>query len=98
MKFTAIIMLAALAMPTTLSAQSIEPNALIPASQGYSEEHLQKMSLLGAQMAQEAGWKCDTVSAFSPFILSRGFTLNCNRYRYEYEIEDRGGNWEITLK
>lgn len=98
MKFAAIMMLTALAMPTTLSAQSIEPDAVISDGGGYSEAHLRKMSLIGAQMAQQSGWKCDTVSAFIPFILSRGFTLTCNRYRYDYEIEDRGGNWVITLK
>src|ERR1700686_4072386 len=40
----------------------------------------------------------DQISAMVPFIMSRGFSLTCNRFRYKYEIEDRGGNWEVTLK
>ena len=98
MKFTTIILLAALAVPMIARAQSIEANAVISDGGGFKEADLRKMSLIGAQMAQASGWKCDTVSAFQPFMFSHGFTLPCNKYRYEYEIEDRGGNWEITLK
>jgi hypothetical protein len=44
------------------------------------------------------GWRCDSVSALVPFIMSRGLSIKCNHFNYSYEIADRGGNWEVTLK
>lgn len=44
------------------------------------------------------GYKCDTVSSARPFMNDKGYQLNCNNYRYEYEIEDKGGNFVITVK
>jgi len=47
MKLTAIMMLAVLAVPTMMSAQSIEPNAVISDGGGFKEADLRKMSLFG---------------------------------------------------
>jgi hypothetical protein len=44
------------------------------------------------------GWRCDSVSSLVPFVMSRGFTIVCNRFAYKYELEDRGGRWVATLK
>ena len=44
------------------------------------------------------GWRCDSISVAQKFIFSRGFTVICNDYAYEYEIRDRGGQWVATLK
>ncbi|MDD9884768.1 MAG: hypothetical protein OXU62_09600 [Gammaproteobacteria bacterium] len=43
------------------------------------------------------GYRCDSISAARPFVFSRGFTLICNHFSYEYEIEDKGGNWVVTV-
>jgi flagellar biosynthesis GTPase FlhF len=44
------------------------------------------------------GYRCDTISSIISFFLSPGYTLNCNDYRYEYEIADEGGRWIVTVK
>lgn len=44
------------------------------------------------------GYKCDSISAARPMVFSRGFVLVCNGFAYEYEIEDKGGNWRVTVK
>lgn len=44
------------------------------------------------------GYRCDTVSAARPMVLQTGFVVYCNRYNYEYEVVDRGGNWVVTLQ
>ena len=44
------------------------------------------------------GYTCDSISAAKPFIMSRGFTLVCNNFAYEYNIEDKGGNMSITVE
>lgn len=51
-----------------------------------------------AELVRVYGYRCDTVSAASPWLFSRGFNLKCNRFRYSYDLEDRGGRWEVTVK
>lgn len=49
-------------------------------------------------MVRLRGYRCDTVNAARPFLLvGQGFVLDCNGFRYRYSIEDRGGNWTVTL-
>lgn len=58
------------------------------------------LQLLAASvpLIEAHGWHCDSISAARTWVLSRGFTVICNQYSYQYDIEDRGGNWEVTLK
>ena len=44
------------------------------------------------------GYTCNSISAARPFVMSRGFTLVCNNFAYEYNIEDKGGNMSITVE
>ncbi|MBJ9741117.1 hypothetical protein I5523_15870 [Acinetobacter oleivorans] len=44
------------------------------------------------------GYKCDTVSSAIPYIRGGGYTMQCNNYQYEYEIEDKGGNIIVEVK
>ncbi|HHF0540092.1 TPA: hypothetical protein ACPHTZ_004134 [Vibrio alginolyticus] len=50
------------------------------------------------RMIQLTGYKCDSISAIREMMVSRGFTVVCNNFYYEYEIEDKGGNWVVTLQ
>ncbi|HCQ9885696.1 TPA: hypothetical protein OMQ51_001802 [Acinetobacter baumannii] len=43
------------------------------------------------------GYKCDTVSSAIPYIRGGGYTMQCNNYHYEYEIEDKGGNIVVSV-
>lgn len=43
------------------------------------------------------GWRCDSISAMTPFIMARGYSVDCNHFSYRYNIEDKGGNWEVSL-
>lgn len=44
------------------------------------------------------GNTCDSVSAASDNMFSRGFTLKCNGFRYEYQILDKGGKWYLQVE
>lgn len=44
------------------------------------------------------GNSCDSVSAASDNVMSKGFTLKCNKFRYEYQILDKGGKWYLEVK
>ncbi len=50
-----------------------------------------------ASLVKAFGYRCDSISAFQPFIMSRGFTLRCNNFSYKYLIEDKGGRWTVTV-
>ena len=49
-------------------------------------------------LVKENDFRCDSISSLIPFIFSNGFELSCNRHRYTYEIEDKGGHWIVTVK
>lgn len=49
-----------------------------------------------ANLIRAFGYRCDSLSAFRPFIMSRGFTVVCNKFAYTYELQDRGGNWVVN--
>lgn len=44
------------------------------------------------------GNTCDSVSAASDNVFSKGFTLKCNKFRYEYQILDKGGKWFLKVE
>ena len=50
------------------------------------------------RLIQLTGYKCDSISAIREMMFSRGFTVVCNNFSYEYDIEDQGGNWVVTLQ
>lgn len=72
----------------------LEPNVVM------LEEHKTNTGALNSlvHLVRSNGFKCDSISAMRPFLTSRGFTLTCNRFDYQYEIEDKGGNWKVTVK
>lgn len=51
-----------------------------------------------AAIVRSRGYTCDSISSALPFIMGGGYYLYCNRYRYSYEIADKGGNWVVTVK
>ena len=54
---------------------------------------------LGAmvQLIRHNGYRCDSVSHALPLMLSTGFKVRCNHFRYEYEIVDHGGRWRVCV-
>ncbi|MGP0902925.1 lysozyme inhibitor LprI family protein [Serratia sp. CY76391] len=46
---------------------------------------------------RSSSYKCDSVSAFRPLMMSNGYSLICNKYSYKYEIKDNGGNVSVSV-
>ncbi|EDW6250143.1 hypothetical protein ZS24_001576 [Salmonella enterica subsp. enterica] len=46
---------------------------------------------------RKSSFTCDTVSSFSPMVMSNGFTLSCNGFSYKYNIKNNGGNVAVTV-
>jgi hypothetical protein len=51
-----------------------------------------------AILVKNSTYRCDSISAVSAWLFSRGFTLVCNHFSYEYDIADKGGHWIVTVK
>jgi hypothetical protein len=76
---------------STAQAVSIEEDASI--YQGVTKDAV----LALAKAIQLSGYSCDTVSAVTPFAISRGYYVKCNGYIYSYEVEDKGGNIVVKV-
>jgi hypothetical protein len=76
----------------------VEPEASIRGTQSFPEQELLQVGRVGIQLIHARGWACDTISAVHPFFFGGGITIRCNQFRYEYELTDRGGRWQIELK
>lgn len=70
---------------------SIEKDAIINSALADKAPEL-------AKIIKMYGYRCDSISVARPFMVGRGFTLVCNNYAYEYDIEDKGGRWRVTVK
>jgi hypothetical protein len=44
------------------------------------------------------GYRCDSISAARPGIFHHGYELVCNNFTYTYWIEDKGGQWAVTVE
>lgn len=96
----AIILAIVIAMPlTALAKNKAEKKIPIEEDAQIYEEIKDKNDLIQAlaNAVNLYGYKCDSISAARPFIMSRGYILVCNRYAYEYKIEDKGGRMIITV-
>jgi hypothetical protein len=43
-------------------------------------------------------YKCDSITSVYEMITSSGFKVYCNHNTYAYEVEDKGGNWVVSLR
>ncbi|MCX7314450.1 MAG: hypothetical protein NTV56_22755 [Alphaproteobacteria bacterium] len=50
-----------------------------------------------AELVRANDYACDSVSAARPMLTSPGFVLSCNKFRYKYDIQDKGGRWVVTV-
>ena len=76
----------------------IESGAMISDTQDFPRANMIALIDPAVGMIKAYGWRCDSISAIRPFLFSRGFTVVCNQFSYEYDISDKGGNWVVELK
>lgn len=68
----------------------IEDKAIVDVGTGVAQ-------LLAAKV-REHGYDCASISSAQSFILGEGYTLKCNNYRYVYEIANKGGRVDVSVK
>ena len=80
--------------PNVVALAPLEPDVVI------FDENRGKVPLFNdlVRLVRAKGYRCDSISSMRPFVMSRGFTLVCNRFAYKYEIEDKGGIWQVTVQ
>lgn len=82
----------------TSEGTPVEPRAVI-----YIDDETKIAVMLNAAgeaagLVRANGYRCDSISGFRPFLSGNCYNLVCNEFRYEYDIEDKGGRWEVTVK
>lgn len=87
----AIVVLALVSFPTFARDVSIEKDAEIYT--GVSRDTVTAL----AEVIQLYGYACNSVSAVTPFAISRGYYIVCNNWTYKYEVEDKGGKMVVTV-
>ncbi len=85
-------------MLTAASVVQAQEPTLEPEYTTSSKRVTDDIAIAVAVMVQSVGYKCDSISALNPMIFSLGYTLYCNYFRYGYEIEDKGGQWIVTVQ
>jgi hypothetical protein len=79
-------------LPTT--SAPFEPKARVATNVSRKAEFFDAM----ISLVRRNGYRCDSISSVRPFIMSEGYTLICNEFRYTYELADKGGRWIVTVK
>lgn len=77
---------------SAMAATPIEPRAKIGSE--LSPKIIEGLT----ELARGSGYSCDSVSVARKMLVGTGFVLVCNNYNYQYEIEDKGGNWIFRVK
>lgn len=91
----AAVMTVLVLLPQFLFAGTpIERDAVINSKLRGETQALEEM----VRLVRANGYRCDSISAARPMMFSRGFVLVCNGFAYEFEIEDKGGRWRVTVK
>ena len=93
----ATVILIMCAAPAFAQSIPVENGAMISDSSDFPRARLMSLIDPGAAMIRAMGWRCDSISALRPFIMSRGFTMVCNNFNYTYNFSDEGGNWIVEL-
>lgn len=57
-----------------------------------------KLATALVTIVEFGGNTCTSVSSIRRWYGKAGFTVKCNHYRYEYEVEDHGGKLQLTVK
>lgn len=50
-----------------------------------------------ALIINTSGYKCSSMDYIRTFISGSGYKVGCDN-KYDYEVEDRGGRWVVTVR
>ena len=96
MKLGYLAALFAVTIGTAAHSAPIESGAYL--TRDWDKDYAQKLANEASALIRRAGYKCDSISSLQRWLLSAGFDVVCNQFRYKYELEDKGGRWTVTLK
>jgi hypothetical protein len=50
------------------------------------------------RLVRSNNFSCESVSSSGLMLLSRGYVLSCNQFRYTYDVQDKGGHWIVSVR
>ena len=78
--------------------RSEKPSSIIESDAVISDSVTERQIEAAVGLVRLQGYRCDSVYAARQMFFENGFVLVCNKARYTYEIRDKGGKPEITVK
>jgi len=64
----------------------------------FATQASQEQKEAAKQMIKLYGYSCSYVNSMYPFLMSEGYNVYCNGFRYSYEIVNKGGKWSVIVK
>lgn len=84
----------------TLTAASVVKAQQVAFEPKYDSDYYvtKSQAQAAAKMVKLAGYRCDSISDMHQLLTRAGYVIYCNYFRYEYDIEDKGGQWTVTVQ
>ena len=57
-----------------------------------------ELSNVIASFIRDAGYRCDSVGLLYVERPGVHYWMSCNRFKYSYDVMDRGGHWTVRVK
>lgn len=94
-KFKSIIVIASLVFVALYPENSSADVVKLENEKAIFKPLSNRQAQAAAKMVKHYGYSCDSISKFKPLILSDGFNLICNKWRYEYDLVNVGGKYIV---
>lgn len=82
---------------SVLSTNAWAGNIYVENDARLSKDISEELAIEFAKLIQLNGYSCESVSGVTPDVMTGSVTVNCNQWNYSYDIEDKGGNWIVTV-
>ena len=82
---------------SVFSASVLASDIYVEDDARLSEDVSNELAIEFAKLIQLNGYSCNSVSGVAPSAMSGNVRVVCNQWQYSYTVEDKGGNWIVTV-
>ena len=82
---------------SVFSASVLASDIYVEDDARLSEDVSTELAIEFAKLIQFNGYSCNSISGVVPSAMSGNVRVVCNQWTYSYTIEDKGGNWVVSV-